>query len=312
MGLVSIIIPVFNRPNGALRAIASVLGQQDLGAYDLEIIVVDDCSEPPLELRGSDPRVHLLRLDRNSGAAAARNAGIRAARGEFVALLDSDDVWLAGKLAAQLRAMATAKIEQRSRGTKGPIAVVCGFYCPDRRSGRLQWRMPVAAASVAELVSGCWYNPGSTLLLRRSVYDSVGLLDETLRRLEDLEWFIRFARAGGRLHVAPVLGAVVAPSNSGDPDVIVASACAIEAQFRPGGVSGLREVEWRRLQAYLSLERGAAFLRAGDWVAGGAQMLTSFALKPRLQVSVGRFWQLGNDVPPEVAAVYGGMVTGVR
>ena len=231
---------------------------------------------------------------------------------KLVALLDSDDVWLPGKLVAQLQALANAEAEQKSRGGSGPIAVVCGFYCPDRRSGRLQWRMPVPASSVAELVSGCWYNPGSTLLLRRSVYDSVGLLDETLRRLEDLEWFIRFARAGGRLHVVPVLGAVVAPSNSGDPDVIVASACAIEDTFRPRGASGLREVEWRRLQAYLSLERGAAFLRAGDWVAGSTQMLTSFALKPRLQASVGRFWQHGNDVPSEVAAIYAGLVTGKR
>ena len=114
MGLISVVIPVFNRPLGARRAIASVLAQQDLGAHDLEIVVVDDCSEPPLILPGADQRVRLLQLAQNAGAAAARNAGIRAARGEFVALLDSDDVWLPGKLAAQLgtaflRAVARAR-----------------------------------------------------------------------------------------------------------------------------------------------------------------------------------------------------------
>ncbi len=312
MGLISVVIPVFNRPHGARRAVASVLAQQDLGANNVEIIVVDDCSEPPLDLSGADQRVQLLRLARNSGAAAARNAGIRATRGEFVALLDSDDVWLPGKLAAQLQTMADAEAEQSRRGASGPIAVVCGFYCPDRRSGKLQWRMPVPAASVEALVSGCWYNPGSALLLHRSAYETVGLLDEGLGRLEDLDWFIRFGQVGGRLVVAPVLGAVVAPSNSGDPAIIVASTRTIEAKFRPGGAAGLQPAAWRKLQAYLALERGAAHVRAGAWLAGGSQIVASMALMPRLHASVGRFWQRGSDIPADVATRYAGMVTGPR
>ena len=302
--MISVVIPVFNRPQGAHRAIRSVLGQRGLIAQDLEVIVVDDCSDPPLVLADTDRRVRLIGLECNAGAAGARNAGIRAAAGEFIAFLDSDDVWLPDKLAAQMLALQTAEDDQKRRGDAAPLAVVCGFYCPDRRTGRLQRRMPAPASSVAELASGCWYNPGSALLLRRATYDQAGLLDEQLRRLEDLDWFVRFALAGGRLLVAPVAGCVVAPSNSGAAHVIIESTRRIEDKFRPGGAVGLPPQAWRRLKAYLALERGAALSAGGDPLAAGLQMLQSLALKPRLQASVGNFWTRSDDVPPEIAELY--------
>ena len=102
---VTVVVPVFNRARSVDRAIGSIFGQ-DLESF--EIVVVDDGSTDGLEASltkwGSD-RLHYVRHDRNLGASAARNTGIRAARGRYVAFLDSDDEWLPGKLARQLDRM---------------------------------------------------------------------------------------------------------------------------------------------------------------------------------------------------------------
>lgn len=100
--VVSVILPTFNRTHCLPGAMRSVLDQS---FKDLELIVVDDASTEDIEAVVSgvgDPRVRYLRLDRNSGAAAARNVGLAEARGSYIAFQDSDDIWLPGKLARQL------------------------------------------------------------------------------------------------------------------------------------------------------------------------------------------------------------------
>lgn len=102
---VSVIIPCYNHAGGLPAAIQSVRAQ---GWPGVEIIVVDDGSTDETqkllhELRGSDLRC--LR-QQNQGPAAARNTGIRAARGDWIAFLDADDYWLPGKLAAQFELLA--------------------------------------------------------------------------------------------------------------------------------------------------------------------------------------------------------------
>ena len=236
--MISVIIPVYNRPAGAGRAIQSVLAQQGLSPGEIEVVVVDDASEPPLALdaigsqafdsQAISSQVRLIRLDRNAGAAGARNAGIRAAQGDIIAFLDSDDVWLPGKLAAQISTLHALENDRTGRG-RDLNAVVCGFYCPSRFGGRLQSRMPMAASTVADFACGCWFCPGSTLVIRRSAFAVVGDLDERLRRLEDLDWFVRFGKAGGQLRAAQSFDCVVAPSYSGASWTIDESARLIEA-----------------------------------------------------------------------------------
>ena len=99
-GLVSVVIPTFNRARELARAIESVLAQE---YASLEIIVVDDGSTDNTRAVASRyaPRVRYI-WQPNSGVSAARNAGLRAARGEFIALLDSDDEWQPWKLAVQI------------------------------------------------------------------------------------------------------------------------------------------------------------------------------------------------------------------
>ncbi len=91
----SVIIPVYNAESFLTAAVESVLSQS---FGDFELLLVDDCSKDgslalAQSLSDSDDRVRIFRMPRNGGAAAARNAGIRQARGRYVTFLDSDDVY---------------------------------------------------------------------------------------------------------------------------------------------------------------------------------------------------------------------------
>ena len=92
--LISVIMPVYNTQEDFLReAVKSILHQT---LADFELLIIDDCStNPEIEkiLKSfDDPRIRLLRTPHNSGAAAARNLGLREAKGKYIAFLDSDDI----------------------------------------------------------------------------------------------------------------------------------------------------------------------------------------------------------------------------
>ena len=103
--LVSVIMPAYRCAATVGAAIDSVLCQD----VDLELLVIDDCSPESLEEAlapySANPRVRLLKNEQNMGAAQTRNRGVSLAKGEYVAFLDSDDIWLPGKLQKQLKLM---------------------------------------------------------------------------------------------------------------------------------------------------------------------------------------------------------------
>jgi teichuronic acid biosynthesis glycosyltransferase TuaG len=106
-GLVSIVTPAFNAERYLPQTIESVQRQSH---GDWELLVADDCSTDRTRvivktLARDDERVRLIALERNGGPAMARQAAVDAARGRYVAFLDSDDVWLPGKLERQLEFM---------------------------------------------------------------------------------------------------------------------------------------------------------------------------------------------------------------
>jgi teichuronic acid biosynthesis glycosyltransferase TuaG len=107
MPLVSVIMPCFNHALFVGESIEAILAQS---VADLELIIVDDCSRDDCrtvieKYAGADRRVRAIYHDRNLGASRSRNDGMRAARGEYLAFCDADDVWMPMKLARQLEVL---------------------------------------------------------------------------------------------------------------------------------------------------------------------------------------------------------------
>jgi len=106
--LISVIIPTYNRAKSITRSIITVLNQ----TYEnYELIVIDDCSTDSTKkiLQSfSDKRIIYVRHLYNQGAAAARNTGIKIAKGKYIAFQDSDDEWLPKKLEKQMKVFKTA------------------------------------------------------------------------------------------------------------------------------------------------------------------------------------------------------------
>ncbi len=179
--LISVVVPVRDRERYLSEAIESVLRE---GWRDLDVVVVDDGStDRSAEVAAGYPGVRCLRREPR-GAAAARNAGVAAARGELVAFLDSDDLWVAGRLERQVEAL-----------TRRPEA--------DLAFGQfVEFVSPELGSEERRLLKADGrprpgFVPGA-MLARRSVFAAVGALDETLRAGEFVDWLAR-AREGGVL-----------------------------------------------------------------------------------------------------------------
>jgi glycosyltransferase involved in cell wall biosynthesis len=163
------------------EAVESVLAQS---YTDLELLVVDDGStdETAERLSAYKDRICLCRQE-NLGASAARNAGIRQARGQFIAFLDSDDLWLKDKLAAQMDLVA------RDPGVK-----IC--YTEEiwiRRGLRVNPKTKHRKYSgwiLDKLLPLCIVSP-SAALIARDVFDQVGCFDESLPACEDYDLWLR-------------------------------------------------------------------------------------------------------------------------
>jgi glycosyltransferase involved in cell wall biosynthesis len=178
---VSVIIPTFNRDWIIRDAIDSVLGQ----TYpNFELLVVDDGStDRTVEfLRTYDDRLRVIRQD-NRGVSAARNCGIKASRGQLIAFLDSDDMWLPEKLAAQV-----------SFFERHPHAKICQTEEVWIRNGmRVNPRQKHRKRSgdiFEHSLALCLVSP-SAVMLRRELLDEVGLFDEALPACEDYDLWLR-------------------------------------------------------------------------------------------------------------------------
>jgi len=168
--------------------VQSVLGQT---FADFEVIVVDDCSTDQtknLVESFRDKRIVYVRHDQNAGPGAARNTGIRRARGQLIAFLDSDDEWLPEKLRLQVEFL---------KGAPSSVEGVCtGYYLHLVRLGMTVEKVPSRPRSWLEefLVRGCDLTPGTTFVGTARCFARVGLFDEELPRLQDGDWLIRYAK----------------------------------------------------------------------------------------------------------------------
>jgi glycosyltransferase involved in cell wall biosynthesis len=193
--LVSVVIPAYNAERFLQEAIDSVLGQT---WSNLELIVVDDGSTDgtgAIIERQHDPRVRGLSKENRRTVADARNAGIAAARGELIALLDADDVWLPTKLERQV-----ALLEARPEVG----LAYCGYAITDERLALRTVIWPSEHDPRFRrwlLLEGNGTAPSSTSLIRRSVLDQVGGYRLELSVSEDLDLSERIA---GQFTVAAV------------------------------------------------------------------------------------------------------------
>lgn len=273
---ISAVIPVHNRADLAASALDSVLAQTR--PVD-EILIVDDASSPPLDaaaLRALDPRVSVLRLERNGGAGVARQRGIEAAAADVVAFLDSDDLWHPRKLELQLPLLGDAM-----------TAVSCGWE--ERRDGTLvRTRTPIESDAAEDFLGGCWFSPGSTALVPRAAFDRVGGYDPRLRRLEDLDWFARFALHGGRLRVADGIGATIAIGRRARMTAVDEATDLMAAKARDWS---LGRGERSALAAWLDVERARASINDGARMRAAGFLARSFLRRPRRRLHLRDWWR---------------------
>ena len=185
--LVSCIIPVYNGERYLPETLDSVFGQTH---QELDVIVADDGStDRSREVATNYPRPVVCISQENAGHAAARNLALGIARGEFIAFVDADDLWLPSKLAMQLQWLAE----------RPHVAAVFthlqNFWSPDvdpaQRTGGEDALAPVPGYSSV------------TMLARRSMFDQVGLFDPSLKHGNDRDWFCRAAEQGLVMEMMP-------------------------------------------------------------------------------------------------------------
>lgn len=194
--LVSVVIPAYNAERFLARTLASALQQT---CQAIEVIVVDDGSKDETRriaeaIARTDFRVRVISVE-NGGVASARNIGIQEARAEFIAFLDSDDLWHPSKLERQIGAMSTrdgiaaAGVFSLMR-VIDPADQVIGTGCVFTASGYIYTRHLYARP----------VGNGSSLLVRRQVARDLGGFDPQCEACEDLEFELRIA-AKYPLHV---------------------------------------------------------------------------------------------------------------
>jgi len=206
--MVSVIIPAFNAQSSIARAIDSVLGQ----TYDdLEVIVIDDGSTDKTAevIARYGDKVRCFE-QKNLGPGSARNVGIRQARGRWIAFLDADDEWVPGKLAKQMGLM------ERHPDLRWCAANAWNVNESERsyRHNPTRCKRGLAGKDYFEnyfhaLAKEYLYHCTITILIRRRVFDQVGLFPEDMLRCEDTDMFCRVALKYPRIGYIPEPLAVV-------------------------------------------------------------------------------------------------------
>lgn len=190
MPAVSIVMPAYNVAPYIREAICSALAQT---YTDFELIVVDDGSKDDTaaiakELAEQDARIRLVQQP-NRGLAGARNTALRAARGEFFALLDSDDWWEREFLAEQIAILeANPDVD---------IVTGNGWYLDGPRHGlpARPYPDPRPDPELASIIGDEW-SVFIMSVFRRRVYTDIGPFDETMRSNEDYDFWLRAAMSG--------------------------------------------------------------------------------------------------------------------
>ena len=189
--LVSVVIPTHGRPDLLLETLATVIGQDYAGP--LEILVVhdrEDVDPAPARLSRVDREIVSMVNARTAGLCGARNTGVLASRGTFVASCDDDDLWHPEKVRLQV---------ERLVAHPALLAVGAGIRLLMGPRGNVDWPARQAVISHDRLLENRVKElHSSTLMMRRSAFDKAGLYDEELPHSygEDYDWLLRMSRVG--------------------------------------------------------------------------------------------------------------------
>jgi glycosyltransferase involved in cell wall biosynthesis len=185
MATISVIIPTYNVENFILETIESVIQQT---FSDFEIIVINDGStDRTLELLNTikDPRLKIFSYE-NAGVSVARNRGIARATGEFIAFLDSDDLWTSDKLELQITAL-----QQRPEA-----GVAYSWTCCIDEQGKFMYhheKVSFEGKVYPQLLVKNFFGCGSIPLIRKQAIESVGTFNSSLVPVEDWDYWLRLA-----------------------------------------------------------------------------------------------------------------------
>ncbi len=281
------IIPSYGRQAKLERAISSILSQE---AQPEEIIVVDDASLVPLTLPGSfveTNRVRIIRQPENRGPAVSRNIGMRAARTDWVSFLDSDDWLLPGTLHRRWKFLEDS---ERSAPVKGRTIYGCGWQDVQSDGKILRERIPFPANQATDFFSGCWFSPGSCIILNQTlIVGVVGGSDCDLRRLEDYEWFLRIGLAGFELKIQSIIGTGIERGNNTNFAAVTIAAKAIRQ--RVGALTPNGKLR-RAAAAYLYYEQAASAWRERRLLRFVILMFASFIARPRWSIFPMPGWRI--------------------
>ncbi|MEK3669265.1 glycosyltransferase family 2 protein [Paenibacillus sp. FSL R10-2771] len=181
--MISVIMPTFNRAKTIQRSIDSVLKQT---YQNLELIIVDDNStDNTIEIIKSipDDRIKLIAHAKNKGASAARNTGIQAALGDYIAFQDSDDEWIYNKLDIQIKELLSYNVD----------VVSCAYY--QHKNGKIK-KLPIVEIEDNNIFSMLLYGNfiGTPSILGKRECFINELFDERLPRFQDWDLMLRLAQ----------------------------------------------------------------------------------------------------------------------
>lgn len=189
---VSVVIPTYNRIAMLKEALRSIFEQTYEGS--VEIIVIDDNSQDgtPKIIREQYPEIYLIACSQNGGPSAARNKGIKAAQGRYIAFLDSDDLWEPDYLKTQIDTLETAE-----SGCFSVSDIWLWDTVTDRRYHRPQGLHSDYTSLLHHLLAaGSFIHAPSAAVFPRKAFEQVGVFNESLRFGEDTDLYIRLLLQG--------------------------------------------------------------------------------------------------------------------
>jgi glycosyltransferase involved in cell wall biosynthesis len=278
---VSVVVPAYNVSRFIAEALESVFAQT---FEDFEVIVVNDGSPDTDELERALapylPRLVYLKQE-NRGPSAARNAGIRGARGPLVALLDADDVWLPTYLEEQLRALAADPALDL-------VYADAEYFGESELAGRtfMQTCPSRGAVTVESLLAQRCVVITSCVVARREVLLRAGLFNESYRRSEDFDLWVRMAHGGARLgYQRRVLARhrMRPDSLAGDPSVMHEAALGVYTDLArtlelAPRERALAEAQAESYRSDLALVRGRRALAEGEYGRAADELRRAGAL----------------------------------